>query len=227
MDVGAVCALGVRRMGRLREASAKSRRRTDPRLREAPAEKREGIGPLTAAGAAPTIPEMMSRIGTWPVSQEHLVSAHRISAISVLLALSCFSAPSHAGVYGDSFGKCLVSTSTDQDKHKLVEWIFASIALNPSVSSYVSLPAEKRQEIDRNMAAVFERLVGESCRKEAVEAVKYEGPAAFAVAFQLFGQVAGQQMFAAPEVSKGSEAFLEFLDVEGLQRKIGIPPGKH
>lgn len=154
------------------------------------------------------------------------MSVQRTLAFAVLLLGSLCPLHSQAGVYGDSLGKCLVGTSTDQDKHKLVEWIFASMALNPSISAYVDLPLEKRTEIDRNMAVVFEKLVGDTCKKEAADAVKYEGAAAFGVAFQLLGQVAGQQIFAAPEVAKGSEGFLKFLDVDGLQRKIGITPEK-
>lgn len=150
----------------------------------------------------------------------------RITAISLLLfALTC-SPPSQAGVYGDSLGKCLVSKSTDQDKQKLVEWVFAAIALNPSISSYVNLPAEKRNEIDKNMAQLFEDLVGEQCKAEASDALKFEGASSFEVAFQIFGQVAGQQIFAAPEVAKGSEAFLKYLDSDGLQKKLGVKTPK-
>jgi hypothetical protein len=154
------------------------------------------------------------------------VSAHRITAISLLAVALIWSPSSHAGVYGDSLGKCLVSTSTDQDKHKLVQWVFAAIALNPSVSSYVNLPVENRTEIDKNMAGLFEKLLGDTCKAEASEALKYEGTSSFGVAFQLLGTVAGQQIFAAPEVAKGSEGFLKYLDTDGLQKKLGLVENK-
>ena len=149
-----------------------------------------------------------------------------VTTTFVLLATASYPLQSKAGVYGDSLGKCLVSTSTDQDKQQLVEWMFSAISLNPSVSSYVDLPAEKREEIDRRMAALFEKLVGETCRKEASDALKYEGANAFGAAFQLFGRVAGEQIFAAPEVSKGAEAFYKYLDSDGLQKKLGLPASK-
>lgn len=148
----------------------------------------------------------------------------RLARSLPLLALLLCSAPAAAGVYGDSLGKCLVSRSTDEDKQKLMAWIFSAIALNPNVAPYTNLPAKQRDAIDRDMAAVFERLIGQSCRSEAAEAIKYEGAAAFGAAFQLLGQVAGQQIFVSPEVAKGSEAFLKYVDTQRLQQQLGIKP---
>ena len=137
-----------------------------------------------------------------------------------------FASAANAGTYGDDFGKCLVRSSTDADKQQLMEWIFSAIALNPGVAPYTKIPEEKRAQFNKNMAALFERLVGESCQKEASEAFKYEGTSAFGAAFQLLGQVAGQQLFASPEVSAGSDAFVKLIDQKELQEKLGIKADK-
>lgn len=150
----------------------------------------------------------------------------RIGIIIAFLIACALPARSQAGIYGESFGKCLVSNSSEQDKQQLVEWIFTAISLNPTIRSYVNIPASKREEIDKRMAAIFQRLIGETCRKEAAEALKYEGASSFGVAFQLFGQVAGQQIFAAPEVSQGSMGFLKYINQEDLQKKLGLPNTK-
>ena len=154
------------------------------------------------------------------------MSAKKIGALILILATGVLALPASAGVYGDSLGKCLVSTSTDDEKQKLVEWIFSAIALNPSVSSYVNIPPEKRTQIDKDMAGLFEKLLGETCKSEAAEALKYEGSASWGTAFQLLGQVAGQQIFSAPEVSKGAEGFMKYMDTEALQKKLGLPQAK-
>lgn len=154
------------------------------------------------------------------------MSNRKPAAAALLLALAAVSTSANAGVYGDTLGKCLVSKSTEADRGKLVEWIFAAIALNPAVASYADIPADKRLQIQKNMAGLFERLVGESCRAEATEALKYEGAGSFAVAFELLGKVAGQQVFASPEVAKGTQEFLTHLDIADLQKKLEIEPGK-
>lgn len=146
--------------------------------------------------------------------------------LASLLTTALVSSSAYAGVYADSLGKCLVSSSTNTDKQQLVEWIFSAISLNPAISPYTNIPSEKRGEIDENMAALFEKLVGESCKTEAADALKYEGASAFNSAFQLLGQVAGQQIFASPEVAKGAESFYSKIDFSGLQKKLGIVPSK-
>ena len=146
----------------------------------------------------------------------------RIAKFLLLPGLLAAMPMAHAGVYGDAFGKCLVSASNDRDKQQLMEWIFSAIALNPTIKPYASISREQRSAMDRNMAALFERLVGDACRKEASEALKYEGASAFGTAFQLFGQVAGQQLFASPEVAEGSQDFYKLVDTDALQEKLGI-----
>ena len=148
------------------------------------------------------------------------------SLVLALLVAMTASGTATAGTYGDDFGKCLVSSSTDADKHQLMQWIFSAISLNPGIAPYVNIPQEKRAQFDTEMAALFERLVGQSCKKEASEAFKYEGASAFGTAFQLLGQVAGQQLFASPEVSAGSDAFIKLVDLPALQEKLGIKADK-
>ncbi len=131
----------------------------------------------------------------------------------------------NAGPYADDLGKCLVRASTDADKQELMAWIFSAIALNPRIAPHANITAAKRDQLDRNMAAVFTRLVGESCQKQASEALKYEGGSAFGTAFQLLGQVAGQQLFQSPEVMAGSSAFIKHVDLDGLQKKLGVDGG--
>lgn len=141
----------------------------------------------------------------------------------IYLILCIFTASvANAGVYGDDFGKCLVRSATDADKQHLMEWIFSAIALNPELAPYTNIPDEKRASFDRNMAALFERLVADACPKEASDAFRYEGASAFATAFQLLGQVAGKQLFASPEVAAGSEAFSKLIDQKAIEEKIGI-----
>lgn len=154
------------------------------------------------------------------------MSRHRSTAcllsIALALGVASVSPTAQAGVYGDALGKCLVSASTDADKQKLMAWIFSAIALNPPIAPYANISASQRDAIDREMASLFERLVGDDCASEAREAIKYEGDAAFGAAFQLLGQVAGQQMFVSPSVSSGSEAFLKHVDLDALGKKLEL-----
>jgi hypothetical protein len=143
------------------------------------------------------------------------------------IAFAVFSAlPAHAGVYGDDLGKCMVNASTAQQKQQLVQWIFFAISLNPAIKPYANITPTQRDAANKDIAGLFEKLLGETCNKEAREAIKYEGVAAFSESFRLFGQVAGQEIFASPEVSAGAAEYTRHLDVDGLQKKLGLPADK-
>jgi hypothetical protein len=134
-------------------------------------------------------------------------------ALGVLLA-----GAAHAGVYSDDMGKCLVSATSQADKTNLVRWIFATAALHPEVASIASVSQEERGRMDRDIAALFERLVTEDCREEAREAIRYEGMnTAFESSFALLGKVAMQELMTDPNVSAGFDGFTKYLDEQKFE----------
>lgn len=149
--------------------------------------------------------------------------AKKVFATIALSATAMLAAPAHAGVYQDDLGKCLVKNSTAQDKQVLTQWIFFAIALNPQLNSYSNIPQDKREAADKAIAGLFSRLVGDACANEAKLAIKYEGVGAFRGAFELLGQIAGRELFAAPEVASGTSTFTKYLDSADLQKKLDLP----
>lgn len=142
----------------------------------------------------------------------------------ILLALALCTGPARAGVYGDDLGKCLVESSNAEDKQQLVQWIFFAISLNPDIAPYATVTPEQRAAADKGMARLFEKLLGETCAKQASTALKYEGPSALGGSFELLGRVAGQEIFASPEVAAGTAKFTQQLDIPALQAKLGLQP---
>jgi hypothetical protein len=120
-------------------------------------------------------------------------------------------------------GKCLVEKASDQDKQTLVKWIFFAISLNPAIKPLSNITADQRSQSNKDLAKMFEHLVGESCLKESQQALKYEGNQAFSNSFQLLGQIAGREVFTSPEVDAGTSEFTKYLDIPGLQKKLGLP----
>jgi len=116
-----------------------------------------------------------------------------------------------------------VSSATAEEKLELVEWMFFAIALNPTIAPLADIPPERREAADRNTARLFEKLLTDSCVEQARVAVKYEGNTAIGEAFKLLGQVAAQEMFANPAVSKGAEKFAEHIDTAKMAKALGLP----
>ena len=91
-----------------------------------------------------------------------------LAVITVAFALAVLSPESAlAGPYGDELAKCLVKSTTDADKTYLVKWLFAAAALHPDVKSIASVSDAQRDELNKNAAKLFERLLTESCRSRS------------------------------------------------------------
>ena len=142
-----------------------------------------------------------------------------------LAALLSASQASYAGPYTDDLSKCMVAATTDQDRGNLVEWIFFSLSLNPRISPYAQVTAAQRETADRNLAALFEKLVVDSCSPQTKQAIKYEGTGALEESFTLLSQVAAQEIFKDPAVTAGTSKFTEYLDEEKLSEAMGLPAG--
>jgi hypothetical protein len=122
----------------------------------------------------------------------------------------------HAGPYSDDMAKCLVSSTSQKDKVALVRWIFANAALHPDVASISRVSAAEKDQLDRNAAALLEKLLTETCRKVTEDAIRYEGSVAFSLSFQVLGQVAMKELMSNKDVDAGFRAFVKYVD----QKKI-------
>ncbi len=143
---------------------------------------------------------------------------HLLKATSILLVLMSFPASTvYAGPYTDDLSKCLVESTTQDDRVDLVRWMFAAASAHPAVQSFVSVSEEQLEEANKTMAALIERLLTESCKDITTKAMKYEGATTLQASFQVLGQVAGQELFSSPEVSAALSGMEEHFDLEALQ----------
>lgn len=132
---------------------------------------------------------------------------------SIIVAASLsLSGLAHAGVYSDDMARCLVASTSSKDKTDLVRWIFANAALHPDVANVSSVSSEARDKLDRDIAALLERLVTDVCRKQSDEAFRYEGATAFHDSFGVLGQVAMQELMSNKDVAAGFQTFAKYLD---------------
>jgi hypothetical protein len=106
-----------------------------------------------------------------------------------------------AGVYTDQLSKCLVDSTTTEDRTMLVKWLFTAASVHPAISSLSTVNAEDRDAANQVIADLFVELLTESCRDMAKTALKFEGAVTIQQSFQVLGQVAGMELFANPQVA--------------------------
>jgi hypothetical protein len=145
-------------------------------------------------------------------------------ALAFLAALTVFTGPAQAGPFSDALGKCLVETTTAADKQALVRWMFATAALHPAVKSLAPVAPAARENANREVARLFERLLSDSCNTQTRQAMQYEGELALQTGFQILGQVAGRELFADPAVAAGMGELEKHLDTKKLQRALAPQP---
>ena len=142
-------------------------------------------------------------------------------AVCTAIALLIGSNQAHAGPYTDDLSKCLVSSTTDADKALLMKWIFSAIALNKQVSPFVNMPSKVREQINKDTALLYMRLLTDSCKVQTHDAFKYEGQASLSGAFQVLGQVASQGIFGDPDVAAGMGEMTKLFDEKKLNAVLG------
>jgi hypothetical protein len=77
------------------------------------------------------------------------------------------------------------------------------------------------------VAALLSRLLVDDCRKETIDALKYEGSAALDASFQALGHIASGDLMTEPHVAKGVTGLIPYLAdderLESLLKAAGIP----
>jgi hypothetical protein len=126
--------------------------------------------------------------------------------------VSMLSSPANAGLYTDDLSRCLVSAASPKDKLDLIQWIYAAIGANTSLQSKDKYPPEQIKKIDDDMAQLFESLVLDRCRKQGIDAIRYEGTSALENSFRILGEIAMKELMKDPAVNKAVGAFAENID---------------
>lgn len=134
------------------------------------------------------------------------------------LAILASAAPANAGVFTDDLSRCLVNKSSDSDQQKLMQWMFAAFALNPSLSPLTKITTAQRSEFTKGAADVYTRLLVVDCRAEAVAALKNEGDSSLGPAFGVLGRTTASRIFNAPAVGAELEKLGESFDKDALKK---------
>ena len=138
----------------------------------------------------------------------------------LLLTLSFFQLSekrSIAGPFGDEMAKCLVQSTNSKDNISLVRWIVRVYGEHPDSNDFINLSIKDKEKIDKEIAALFNRLLLEDCKKETKMALNYEGDQVLFTAFQIMGQVAGRELNKEKNVAEAINKFLNYIDTEKLE----------
>lgn len=144
----------------------------------------------------------------------------------LLVTLLCAPRLAPAGPFADDMAKCLVNSTSPEDRTLLVKWIFSVIALHPDLSAMAAVSAKQRDDISKKTGALFQRLLLESCRSQTQQAMQTEGQQTIQHAFEVLGQVAARGLFSDSHVLEGTKDLAKYVDEEKIKALMDGAPQK-
>ncbi len=136
--------------------------------------------------------------------------------VAVVLALAPALPASAQEAPGD-LQSCVVAATGPDDQRTLVQWIFSAIALHPDLADMAQVSDARREQTNRAMGALMERLLVVDCADHARQAFQAgAGDGAVGEAFARVGQMAGEGLFADPRVAAEASGLIRHVDMNRL-----------
>ena len=148
----------------------------------------------------------------------------RAMIAATLAALGCLPQLAEAGPFADDMAKCLVTSSSPEDRLLLTKWIFGIITLHPDLMPMSAITPQQRDQTMKSAGALIQRLLTESCRSQTQLALQNEGPQTIQYAFQVLGASAMQGLLGDAHVKEGAASIAKYLDEAKIKELMNAPP---
>ncbi|MBS0379966.1 MAG: hypothetical protein JSS29_15915 [Proteobacteria bacterium] len=148
----------------------------------------------------------------------------RLLIVGLLAALGSLPRMAAAGPFADDMAKCLVTSTTQEDRIVLAKWVFNMMAQHPDVASLANITPAQRQGILKDAAALIQRLLTDSCRSQTRAALQNEGAATIQYGFQVLGASAMRGLMTEPHVMEGAKALGQYLDEAKIKELLANTP---
>lgn len=143
----------------------------------------------------------------------------QIAVRTVVVALWCGTvAPDNAtaGPHFERATQCLLRSTTDADKTDLVRWTVAAATLHPDLVGMTAVTDMQRDNANKAVARLFERLLTDSCKSELLDAIKFEGVGVVPASMQMLAQSAWIRVMSHPKVSAFVSDLSKYADMQKL-----------
>ena len=126
-----------------------------------------------------------------------------------------------AGPYSDEMAKCLVNSTSEDDRSMLVQWMFAAFSHHPEVKYLTNITDKQATDLNKAIAKLFTTLMTDRCINETKEAIKYEGNTTIEKSFTVLGSVAARGLMSNPNVTKFTADIEKYMDGKKFEEIFG------
>lgn len=116
----------------------------------------------------------------------------------------------------DQLSACLVKATTATDKTAVLQWTFAALSTHPDLKSFSNVTDVQKEQLDKNLAQVLQRILVEQCSAQTKAVIQAEGLQAVGDSFQELGSITGEEIIKNPEVKQQLKGVVRYLDLNKL-----------
>lgn len=147
-----------------------------------------------------------------------LSQKHSPKLRSILMGLTLMGAAQYgvAAPTVDQLSECLVKSTTAADKTAVLQWTFAALSSHPDLKGFSAVSATQKEQLDKNLAGVLQRIIVEQCSSQAKAVIQAEGIQAVGDSFQELGRTSGEEILKNPEVNQQLKSVVRYLDLNKL-----------
>ena len=122
----------------------------------------------------------------------------------------------HASSQTDQLSACLIEHTTAADKTSVLQWTFAALSSHPDLKAFAQVSDAQKEQLDKNFAAVVQRIVIEQCSIQAKAVIQADGVEGIGASFQELGQITGEEILKNPEIKSQLKGVLRYVDLNKL-----------
>ncbi len=139
--------------------------------------------------------------------------------LSSLLLFTLLAGPAFA--QANALERCLADGTTGKDRKELARWVFLAMAAHPEMKQLANATPAAVDESSRRTAALFNRLLADTCAKEVKAAMQGGGTQAIQPAFNVLGQLAMRELMGDKDVMGTMAVFERYIDQPRINAALG------
>lgn len=149
------------------------------------------------------------------------MKGRRIGLLAIILAI--MTSLTHAKSSVDQLSDCLIKSTTAADKTVVLQWTFVALSAHPDLKALVTENAVQKNQLDKNLAQVLQRIMVEQCSAQTLAVIQSQGVQAVGESFQELGQMTGQEILKTPEIKQQLKGVLNHIELNKLVMSFLTP----
>lgn len=134
--------------------------------------------------------------------------AAAVCAVAVPMAATAQTAEAEA----QALAQCVQLSTDGKDRILTARWLMGALGSAPQLQDMVQIDAQKRDQNDRGMAALFTRLLTVDCLAESKAVFRRDASGSgIRQAFEVLGEIAVQELFGGDPTGGSMASYTKYL----------------